>query len=135
MIKQLWINLPAKDIQASKVFFTKIGFEPNPHHDPGPDGASFFVGTNKMVLMLFQESTFSHVIQHPIANTALSSEVLLSFDAESREEVDEMAQLVKNAGGNVFAPPTVIQGWMYGCAFTDLDGHRWNSLYMDMSKQ
>lgn len=24
--------------------------------------------------------------------------------------------------------------WMYGAGFTDLDGHRWNVLYMDMSK-
>jgi len=23
---------------------------------------------------------------------------------------------------------------MYGCGFTDPDGHRWNALYMDMSK-
>jgi predicted lactoylglutathione lyase len=23
---------------------------------------------------------------------------------------------------------------MYGCVFADLDGHRWNVLYMDMSK-
>jgi predicted lactoylglutathione lyase len=26
------------------------------------------------------------------------------------------------------------QGWMYGCSFSDLDGHRWNILYMDYSK-
>ena len=27
-----------------------------------------------------------------------------------------------------------MKGWMYGCVFTDLDGHKWNILYMDMSK-
>ena len=32
------------------------------------------------------------------------------------------------------ASPAESQGWMYGCAFADPDGHRWNVLYMDMSK-
>jgi len=59
---------------------------------------------------------------------------LISIDAESREEVDEWAKKVTAAGGNVFAQPAENQGWMYGCAFADLDGHRWNVLYMDMSK-
>ena len=27
-----------------------------------------------------------------------------------------------------------VQGWMYGSGFTDLDGHRWNLLHMDMSR-
>ncbi|MDF2859634.1 MAG: hypothetical protein K0Q87_5485, partial [Neobacillus sp.] len=25
-------------------------------------------------------------------------------------------------------------GWMYGCGVADPDGHRWNVLFMDMSK-
>ena len=60
--------------------------------------------------------------------------MMISFDAESREEVDEMARKVFEAGGNIFGEPAEIQGWMYGFAFTDLDGHRWNQLYMDFSK-
>jgi predicted lactoylglutathione lyase len=59
---------------------------------------------------------------------------LFSFDAESREEVDEMAKKVKAAGGTLYAEPAENQGWMYGFAFVDPDGHRWNMLYMDMSK-
>ncbi|MFC4476702.1 VOC family protein [Flavobacterium chungangensis] len=92
------------------------------------------VGEGHFVVMLFEEMLFSSFSQNSITDTKLSSEVLISIDAESREEVDELAEKVKEAGGNVFAPPAESQGWMYGCGFADLDGHRWNVLFMDFSK-
>ena len=47
----------------------------------------------------------------------------------------ETVQMGEEAGGDVFAPPADNQGWMYGFAFKDPDGHRWNQLYMDRSKR
>ncbi|MEY2828706.1 MAG: hypothetical protein RIQ33_564, partial [Bacteroidota bacterium] len=70
----------------------------------------------------------------PIADTSKGSEVLISFDAESPEEVDTLVKNVKAAGGIVYGEPGWNQGWMYGCGFVDMDGHRWNMLYMDMTK-
>jgi len=60
--------------------------------------------------------------------------VLLSFDAASKEEVDELAAKAIAAGGTSSHKPYEMQGYMYGCVFSDLDGHRWNVLHMDMSK-
>jgi predicted lactoylglutathione lyase len=31
-------------------------------------------------------------------------------------------------GGSVFSKPIEQGGWMYGCGFSDPDGHRWNVL-------
>jgi hypothetical protein len=62
------------------------------------------------------------------------TEVLSSIGAESREEVDEMLRKAVDAGGTVFSESQEKDGWMYGCGFADLDGHRWNALFMDMSK-
>ena len=59
---------------------------------------------------------------------------MLSIDAESKEEVDEIAQKALDAGGKTNHQPGEMQGWMYGCVFSDIDGHKWNVLYMDMSK-
>lgn len=84
--------------------------------------------------MLFEESMFEGFVKNKITDTQSSSEILISIDAESREEVDEFAKKVEEAGGTVFARPSENQGWMYGCGFSDLDGHRWNMLYMDFSK-
>lgn len=60
--------------------------------------------------------------------------MLFSIDAESREEVDELMRQVVEAGGTVFSEPRELGLGMYGAGFADLDGHRWNVLYMDMSK-
>ena len=45
-----------------------------------------------------------------------------------------MAKKAEAAGATVFCKPQESQGWMYSCGLVDLDGHRWNVLYMDPSK-
>lgn len=84
--------------------------------------------------MLCAESVFQGFTKNNIADTKNATEVLFSFDAESREEVDELEKKVKTAGGTVWARPGENQGWMYGFGFSDLDRHKWNVLHMDMSK-
>ncbi|KAF2509992.1 extradiol dioxygenase [Flavobacterium zhairuonense] len=133
MTKQIWLNLPVKNIAKAKDFFWKIGFSFNEQHDT-PSSTCMVVGEGHFVVMLFEEMLFSSFSQNALTDTKLSSEVLISIDAESREEVDELAKKVTEAGGTVFAAPAESQGWMYGCGFADLDGHRWNVLYMDFSK-
>lgn len=134
MTKELWINLPVKDVNKAREFFTKLGFTLNPHYGNSDESASFLVGSKSIVVMLFAEAAFKNFTRHEIADTKKGTEVLLSIDAESRAEVDELARKAEMAGGTVFGKPAEHQGWMYGCGFADLDGHRWNVLYMDMSK-
>lgn len=133
MTKQIWLNLPVKDALKSKAFFSEIGFTFLEERTT-PDSACMIIGESNFVIMLFGEGMFQNFIQHQITDTKQSSELLISIDAESREEVDAIAQKAKAAGGVVFAEPADNQGWMYGCGFSDLDGHRWNVLYMDFNK-
>jgi predicted lactoylglutathione lyase len=133
MTKQIWLNLPVKDLAKSKVFFAKLGFSFNKQHDT-EYSACMMVGDANFVIMLFEESMFGGFVQNKITDTKTSSEILISIDAENREEVDEFAVKAVAAGGILFAKPAENQGWMYGCAFADLDGHRWNVLYMDLTK-
>jgi len=132
MTKQLWLNLPVKDLEKSKKFFSELGFSFNTEHGNSPVSASLVVGKN--VLMLFDETSFKSFTKTEIADTAKSNEILISIDVESKEEADELAKKVTNAGGIIYAEPGEKDGWMYGFGFTDLDGHRWNVLYMDISK-
>jgi uncharacterized protein len=134
MTKELWLNLPVKNVKASKAFFTKLGFSFNDHFGDSDENVCLMVGEKKIAVMLFAEHMFKNIIRHEIADTKSGNEIIISFDVSSREEVDEIAKKAEEAGGNVFGKPSEIQGWMYGCGFTDLDGHRWNALYMDMSK-
>ncbi len=131
--KELWINLPVKDLNKSKEFFTKLGFSFHPRHENSDEAAGLLIGDKNVIVMLFPESTFKKFTRNEISDTKLATEVLLSIDAESREEVDEMVRKAVEAGGTAFSEPGG-QGWMYGAGFTDLDGHRWNVLYMDMSQ-
>ena len=134
MTKEIWINLPVRNAQKSKAFFTAIGFTLNTRYNNSGTSASFMVGSKDVVLMLFEDATFEGFTNSKVADTKQFAEVLFSIDAESREEVDGLAEKAAAAGGVVFARPSERDGWMYGCAFSDLDGHRWNVLHMDMSK-
>lgn len=129
MVKSLWINLPVKDIERSKAFFSTLGFTFNSEYGNTPNSACLQIGN--VIVMLFDEPMFKSFTNKEITDVSKSTEVLLSFDAESKNEVDEIAKKVIAAGGKTSHVPSEMVGWMYGFIFTDLDGHSWNVLYMD----
>ena len=131
-IKSVWLNLPVKNMAKSRQFFRAIGFRENPMFENSNDTASFFIGENNFVLMLFPYETFKGFTQNEVSTRG--TEVLINIDAQSRKEVDEMAALVRGAGGKIFAEPGEAQGWMYAFGFEDVDGHRWSMLYMELDK-
>ena len=134
MSKDLWLNLPVREPERAKEFYTHLGFRLNEQYASQDGSFSLIVGDNQVVLMLFPESTFHGFTGNSVANSWQGTEVLFSLGANSRDEVDEFALKAVRAGGSVFSKPAEQGGWMYGCGFADLDGHWWNVLYMDMSK-
>jgi predicted lactoylglutathione lyase len=124
MTKQIWINLPVKNLTKSRAFFTQLGFTFNEGAGNTENSACMIIGDKHVVVMLFTETMFKGFTSQPITDTQFSNEVLFSIDAESREEVDALAIKVVNAGGELYTKPAENQGWMYGCGFKDLDGHR-----------
>src|SRR5690606_6120669 len=115
MTQEIWLNLPVKDIARSKAFFTALGFTFDPRHGDSDQAAGLIIGEKKMMVMLFTEANFKNFTGHEISDTSKGSEVLISFDAGSREEIDDIARKAQAAGGTVYGPPTEHQGWMYGC--------------------
>jgi len=103
-------------------------------HEKAEHLASFLIGEHNFVIMLFPEESFKSFSGNAIADTKKGTEVLLNIDAQSKKEVDEMAETVLKAGGKIYAEPGESQGWMYAFGFEDLDGHRWSMLFMDMEK-
>lgn len=134
MAQDIWLNLPVKDLAHSVQFFTEIGLARNPGPGNSENSASFTIGEKKVVLMLFSQEVFSGFTNNALSDTAKGTEVLFSLGATSRDEVNDMANRAKAAGGTVFAEPRESNGFMYGCGFCDPDGHRWNVLFMDASK-
>ena len=134
MSRELWLNLPVREPERAKEFYKQIGFRLNEQYVSQDSSFSFFVGDNQVVLMLFPESTFRGFTGNAVADSGQGTEVLFSLGANSRDEVDDLALKAERAGGTIFSKPGEQGGWLYGCGFADPDGHRWNALYMDMSK-
>ena len=127
MPRQMWLNLPVADLERSRAFFERIGFEvaSNAEQD---DILAVQAGSTQA--MLVTRERFAHYARAPVSDPSAGAEVLISFSAASREEVDELAARVEDAGGTLFGRPDGQDG-MYGMGFADPDGHRWNALYMD----
>lgn len=133
MTKELWLNFPARDLVRTKKFYTHIGFKLN-EQQTNETMVCFQVGKNQTTVLFFPEETIKTFTKNNVSDTKKGSEVLVSFDAESTEEIDDTARKVFEAGGTIVSEPAEIQGWMYGFAFADLDGHRWNQIFMDFGK-
>ncbi|MDU0200990.1 MULTISPECIES: VOC family protein [Paenibacillus] len=129
MSQDIWINLPVKDVKRSTAFFNEIGFQAV---SMGNERAKLSVG--QTTILLFPDGVFEQFTGSKVADTSQNAEVIFSIGANSREEVDAFIQKVEFAGGSIFGKPSETDGWMYGAGFADLDGHRWNLLYMDESK-
>lgn len=125
----LWLNLPVKDLVKSKTFFQSLGFV---ILRDAPEMIGFNIG--QVPVMMVSTSEFEKYTNHPVADVSKGSEVLISVDAPDREYIDQMADRVKSLGGEVFSDPEELNEWMYNTGFTDLDGHRWNILYMNEDK-
>lgn len=126
MIKELWINLPVKDLKKSKDFFVSLGFQ-STRDVPGMVGFNF----GKVPVMMVAQPDFEKYTSHQISDTRKGSELLISAEAPNRTYVDEMVKKVRDAGGEIFSEAQEIDGWMYNMGFIDLDGHRWNIVHLD----
>ena len=130
MIKDCWLNLPVAEISRTIAFFSHLGFSFNPRFSEKDHCAGLIVGQKQFIVMLFEEDTFVGFTKNPVSDAQLGTEVLVSFNVSSKEAVDEMARLAVEAGGTTNHRPTEFTETMYGCVFTDLDGHKWNVMYM-----
>lgn len=131
MVKQIFVNLPVKDLEKTKAFFTALGFGFNPKFTD-EKAACLVLGEN-IFAMLITEPFFKTFTPKRIANTATHVEVLKAINVESRSLVDELFQKAIAAGGT--AGKQQDYGWMYSHGFEDLDGHIWEVFWQDESKK
>lgn len=131
MSRQVFINLPIKDMARSQAFFKSLGFEFNPQFT-NEQGACMIISKDHSYAMLLVEPFFQGFTKKTIADATKTTEVLIALSCESRQEVDEFVSKALAAGGT--APnPKQDHGFMYSHGFTDLDGHTWEVFWMDSS--
>jgi hypothetical protein len=130
MNRQIYVNLPVKNLERSKQFFSSLGFTFNPQFT-NDSGACMVIGDNSYA-MLLAENFFQTFTKKPVADATRSTEVLVCLSCESRGEVDELVRKAVAAGGKAPNPPQ-DHGFMYGHGFEDPDGHVWELMHMDAS--
>lgn len=130
MAKQIFVNLPVKNLQASIAFFRQLGFSFNEQFTD--DNAACLVLGENIYSMLLQENYFKTFTKKPVADATKATEVLIAIDAGSKAEVDELVRKAVEAGGSTYMEAQ-DHGWMYQHSFADLDGHQWEIAFMDES--
>lgn len=126
--QMIFVNLPVNDLDASKKFFTELGYTLNPQFSD--ENAASVVISDTIVAMLLTKPFYSSFTHKEIADATRTSEVMLCLSAESREKVDELVEKAVAAGGTA-SEKVQEMDFMYGRAFDDLDGHTWEVVWMD----
>jgi len=123
----IWANYSVKDANRSREFYSKLGFTPN-----GPNNeaelASFKFGNNNFVIHFFQEGP--KIGEYLSAWTNTNNEIMFTLSANSKEEVLELANKVKESCGTIIKEPNTDEQGYYGFIFADPDGHKFNVLLM-----
>jgi len=130
MVSQIFVNLPVKDLNKTKAFFTKLGFTYNQQFTD-ENAACLIIGEN-IYAMLLVEKFFKSFTKKEICDSTKSTEAILAIMVESKEEVDTITTKALEAGGSEPREPQ-DHGWMYGRSFQDIDGHLWEVGFMDVS--
>lgn len=128
MPKQIFVNLPVKDLDRSVAFFTALGFSFNPRFTD--ENATCMVIGEDIYSMLLVESYFKTFTTREIADTSKTVEVSVALSNESRDAVNTMVNKAVAAGGKASGEPK-DHGFMYEWGFEDLDGHSWSHFWMD----
>lgn len=128
MARQIFVNLAVQDLPKSVEFFTQLGFEFNAQFTD--ENATCMVISDQGFVMLLVQPYFSTFTTRDLANPATHTESIIALSAESRDEVDELADKALAAGGSEVREPQ-DHGFMYGRSFADLDGHIWELIWMD----
>ena len=128
MAKQIFVNLPVKDLKKSIAFFTKLGYTFNPQFTD--ETATCMIVSEDIFVMLLTHEKFKSFTPKNICDATKSTEVLVCLSCDSRASVDELVSKAVAAGGTTYSEPQ-DHGFMYGHGYQDLDGHIWELIYME----
>ena len=131
MAKQIFINLPVRDLPKAMAFYSAIGAVNNRQFSD--DTAACMVISDTICVMLLTHPKWASFTDKPIAD-ARHSEVMLALACDDRTAVDAMLRTVTAQGGKPDVNAKQDLGFMYGRSFEDLDGHVWEAFHMDMSQ-
>ena len=130
-MRQIFVNLPVKDLERSKRFFSSLGFGFDARFDD--KAACLVIEKDSIYAMLITEPFFKTFTPRAVADAKSTSEVLLALSCSSEREVNDLAAKATAAGGKAIREQD--HGFMYYRSFEDPDGHIWELLHMRREPQ
>lgn len=130
-MKQIFINLPVKDVEASVFFYTQLGFKVNPLFSF--DDQKCMVWSDQIFVMLQTLKMFESVNKKNLADPKKNTIATFTLPVESLDKVNEIVENGLKAGG-IEPTPIIDEGFMQVRNIEDLDGHIWGIIYLDIDK-
>jgi uncharacterized protein len=126
--RKLFLNLPVRDLAASRRFFARLGFEFDARFSD--DLAACMIVSDAACVMLLTEPFFTTFTPKPRCDPRKQAPSWLSLSCRSRAEVSALLAEAIAAGGAP-AGVAVDHGFMCSSGFHDLDGHHWQLRWTD----
>lgn len=126
--RQLFVNLPVRDVERTVDFFEALGFSFDPRFTD-ERGACVVLGENMRAMLLAEPFFRSFIAGKDTCDTRIGAEALTCIALGSRDEVDAIVSRALAAGARIPNPPQ-DHGFMYAHGFEDLDGHFWEFIHM-----
>ncbi|MDR2236103.1 MAG: VOC family protein [Chryseobacterium sp.] len=128
-VNQTYVNLPVKDVQRTRAFWSKLGFTINEQFSD--DKAVCVIIKEEHIYAMFLDQDYFQTFSGKPVPKGDTSEVLLAMGLDSREEVDRIVNTALENGATQHEEPQDY-GWMYQNSFWDPDGHGWNMTFADL---
>jgi uncharacterized protein len=131
-MRQIFVNLPVKDLERSKNFFSSLGFGFDAKFTDDK-AACLVIEKDSIYAMLITEPFFKTFTPRAVADAKTTSEVLVALSCSSDGEVDELISKASASGGKPINQQD--HGFMYYRSFEDPDGHIWELVHMRSAPQ
>ncbi len=125
--KKIWANVAVADLERTTQFYKQLGFK---HNGASDQLTSFFFGDESFIIHFFLKNVLEPAMKGSIIDTQAGNEIIFTLSAESREEVTQWENEIRQAGGTIVSEPESFGAGYYGFVFADPDGHKFNVFYM-----
>ena len=127
---QIFVNLPVKNIEKTKEFWSKLGFAFN--EQISDENAVCVILNETASVMFLTEEYFGTFTNRPVPKGD-TAQTIVAIGLDTREEVDQVVNTALANGATQHEEPE-DHGWMYQNSFWDINGLAWNVVFADMSQ-
>jgi uncharacterized protein len=128
MPKMIFVNLPITDVDATRAFFSGLGYSFNEQFSD--EKALCLVISDTIFAMLVKPEFLNTFLDKPMGDPKQAVTALISLTFDSREEVLAHCEKAFSLGARNYKEP-VDHGFMLQWGFEDPNGNIWEAIWMD----